>query len=286
MSILPVIRESSRDTNAQAPAPPAATPKVVRIPQRQAQAGRIWPIPQERTFQTEGAQPSQTQANSSLPLVSVGLAPAGTVPQRGPGLAAKRMMDVTIAATALVVLSPILIMVAALVRLRMGGGILYSQPRVGRDGLLFDCYKFRTMVPGGEALLQAYFIDNPDAKAEWDESQKLKNDPRVTRIGRWLRKSSLDELPQLFNVLIGDMSCVGPRPVVEEELKRYGAHAADYTSVRPGLTGIWQISGRNRLSYPERVKLDVDYIRQWSLKRDIAILIMTIPAVAKFDQTA
>ncbi len=203
---------------------------------------------------------------------------------QGAGRIAKRLMDVGIAATMLLVLSPVLLMVALLVRSRMGGDILYSQERVGRNGKMFACYKFRTMVSNGAAVLDAHLAVNPDADKEWRENQKLTNDPRVTPLGHALRKSSLDELPQLYNVLIGDMSCVGPRPIVQSELEKYGAHKAHYLSVRPGLTGAWQISGRSQLSYAERVRLDVEYVSNWTLKRDIVILVKTIPAVAKFEQ--
>ncbi len=204
----------------------------------------------------------------------------------GYGRTIKRAMDVVIAGSMLVLLSPVLLMVAVLVRSRMGGDILFSQPRVGRDGKTFACHKFRTMVDNGQAILDAHFARFPDAKREWDETRKLKDDPRVTPLGRILRKSSLDELPQLYNVLTGDMSCVGPRPIVPVELEKYGANKADYLSVRPGLTGAWQISGRSQLSYAERVRLDADYVRNWSLKRDIVILLKTIPAVAKFEEAA
>ena len=171
-------------------------------------------------------------------------------------------------------------------RVSMGRGILFSQPRVGLHGRPFDCLKFRTMIPGAEAALEAYLQSNPAARREWDASRKLQHDPRISSIGRFLRRSSLDELPQLLNVLRGDMSCVGPRPVVQAELPRYGVHMADYLSVRPGLTGLWQVSGRSHLSYDDRVALDADYIKHWTLMRDVVILFKTIPAVAKFQEAA
>lgn len=207
-------------------------------------------------------------------------------PCEGLGAIAKRMMDIGIAASMLLILTPLLAIVAMLVRRQMGASVIYAQQRVGRGGDLFWCYKFRTMVANGDPILKAHLAANPDARKEWDERRKLKDDPRVTRLGHLLRKSSLDELPQLFNVLIGDMSCVGPRPVVAAEIQRYGVHRADYESVRPGLTGAWQVSGRSLLSYDERVQLDADYVQHWSLRRDIVILLKTIPAVAKFEEAA
>ena len=200
-----------------------------------------------------------------LTMASSMLGPSGMAANREPvggtagfppghGHVIKRAMDVMIAGSMLVLLSPVLLMVAVLVRSRMGGAIFYSQPRIGRAGKFFACYKFRTMVDNGQAILDAHLVQFPDAKKEWDETRKLKDDPRVTPLGRILRKSSLDELPQLYNVLAGDMSCVGPRPIVQDELEKYGANKADYLSVRPGLTGAWQISGRSQLSYAERVR--------------------------------
>jgi exopolysaccharide production protein ExoY len=204
----------------------------------------------------------------------------------GPGAAAKRLIDIVIAGGTLLLLSPIFLMVAALVRVLMGGEVFYAQKRVGRGGVEFDCYKFRSMVADGDQVLKAHLAANPAARKEWDASRKLKDDPRVTPLGRILRKSSLDELPQLLNILKGDMSCVGPRPVVMSELERYGVHKIEYLRVRPGLTGAWQVSGRSQLTYAERVSLDTDYVQHWSLRRDLVILCKTIPAVAKFEEAA
>jgi exopolysaccharide production protein ExoY len=262
------------------------------------------PVGADGALAVEGAQPRrvarpalQPGSQPGFPLTiasSIFGSPAAIVSRQaaggaagfphGAGRIAKRLMDMFIAVTMLLVLSPVLLMVALLVRSRMGGDIFYSQKRVGRNGKMFACYKFRTMVSNGAAVLDAHLAVNPDADKEWRENQKLTNDPRVTPLGHALRKSSLDELPQLYNVLIGDMSCVGPRPIVQSELERYGAHKAHYLSVRPGLTGAWQISGRSQLSYAERVRLDVEYVSNWTLKRDIVILVKTIPAVAKFEQ--
>lgn len=197
--------------------------------------------------------------------------------------AIKRLLDIGIAGTALCVAAPAILMIATAIKLTMGGPVIFGHERVGQNGRRFRCLKFRSMVSNGEEVLRQYLDANPAAQMEWSEKQKLANDPRITRFGRILRRSSLDELPQFFNIVRGDMSCVGPRPIVEGELARYGEYAADYTSVRPGLTGIWQVSGRSRVSYERRVQLDVDYIRNWTLGYDIVIMLRTIPAVLKHD---
>lgn len=198
----------------------------------------------------------------------------------------KRVLDVGVSASALVLLAPMFLIVAALVRMSAGGPVLYAHTRVGRGGKLFPCYKFRTMCSDGDRVLSAYLAANPDAQRRWAEDQKLQDDPRVTPIGRVLRKTSLDELPQFYNILVGHMSCVGPRPVAESELDRYGEHRAEYLSVRPGLTGLWQISGRSRMSYANRVLLDADYVQHWSLRRDVVIMLKTVPAVLKLHEAA
>ena len=162
----------------------------------------------------------------------------------------------------------------------MGGPVIFRHPRVGYRGKLFPCMKFRTMLPNGDEILQNHLANNPAAQEEWEKFRKLQDDPRVTRLGRFLRKSSIDELPQLFNVLRGEMSCVGPRPIVADELKKYGPHARHYLRAVPGLTGIWQISGRSSTTYRRRVVMDVLYVRSpWSVWRELRILLMTVPAV-------
>ncbi len=151
--------------------------------------------------------------------------------------------------------------------------------RLGRDGRAFGCLKFRSMVADGEAVLTAHLAADAQARAEWAATHKLTNDPRITPIGQVLRKTSLDELPQLWNVLRGEMSLVGPRPIVQAEVARYGRAFQTCFAVPPGVTGLWQVSGRSDTSYAERVALDLDYASRWSLRRDIAILLRTIPAV-------
>ena len=191
----------------------------------------------------------------------------------------KRSFDVVGSLAGLVLLSPLFLMVALLVKLSDGGPIFYGHKRIGRGGRIFACLKFRTMVQDGEKALAAHLAADPDANAEWIATRKLKNDPRVTRVGQVLRKLSLDELPQIINILQGDMSLVGPRPVVRDELEIYGSAAVYYLKSRPGLTGLWQVSGRNDVSYDTRVAFDRHYVENWSMFQDIRIIFKTVPAV-------
>jgi exopolysaccharide production protein ExoY len=190
------------------------------------------------------------------------------------GLATKRMTDIILASFALLILWPLLLVIAALVATD-GGPILYRHRRVGKDGVSFDCLKFRTMILGATECLDEYLAYHPAERTEWESTRKLRFDPRTTAIGRVLRKVSMDELPQFFNVLTGDMSLVGPRPVTPPELAFYGEKAELYRSVRPGITGLWQISGRNDVSYDERVALDAAYVREQGFWRDLDILLQT-----------
>jgi exopolysaccharide production protein ExoY len=197
--------------------------------------------------------------------------------------AAKRAIDLTIAAALLVFILPALVVITVLVAAD-GGTVLYAHERVGRGGRRFGCLKFRSMRPAAERLLVEFLASDPVARAEWQATRKLRRDPRVTRVGRVLRATSLDELPQLVNVLRGDMSLVGPRPVVQEELDEHyapAAAAADYLSVRPGITGPWQVSGRSDMTYRERVALDCAYVRNPSLRTDIALLASTVVVVLR-----
>jgi exopolysaccharide production protein ExoY len=198
----------------------------------------------------------------------------------------KRMVDIAVAITATILVSPILFVIALAVKLSMGGPVIYRHRRIGFGGRPFDCLKFRTMVANGDEVLERHLAANPAAADEWRRSRKLADDPRVTRFGWFLRKTSLDELPQLLNILRGEMSCVGPRPIVAEELERYGIHAHEYLRARPGVTGSWQVSGRSNVSYGDRVKLDTEYVRKWSFGSDLIILARTVPAVLKVDQAA
>ena len=194
----------------------------------------------------------------------------------------KRWFDVVVASALLVFLAPMMLLIAGLVW-REGQPIFFAHTRIGRHGQLFKCLKFRSMVPNAAEVLEDLLSRDPAARAEWERDYKLKNDPRVTSLGHFLRKSSLDELPQLWNVIKGEMSLVGPRPVVPDELDRYGDGRRYYLEVRPGITGLWQISGRNDIDYEERVSLDTWYVRNWTLWYDIFILfktVVTVPAKA------
>ncbi len=187
----------------------------------------------------------------------------------------KLAMDKTGAVAALVLFSPLFLFLVLKIR-QDGGPAFYAQKRIGKDGREFLCWKFRTMVTDADTVLERLLNADPQARAEWERDRKLRNDPRITRIGHFLRRNSLDELPQFYNVLRGDMSLVGPRPVVEEETHLYGRRLRHYLSVRPGITGLWQVSGRNNLSYSRRVALDSFYVENWSLAGDIAILFRTV----------
>jgi exopolysaccharide production protein ExoY len=192
---------------------------------------------------------------------------------------AKRAFDVSAAFLGLVFLSPIFLMVMLLVKLSDKGPAFYGHRRIGHNGQEFRCLKFRTMVTNGDKVLQDYLRNNPQAMEEWRATRKLQHDPRVTAVGAVLRKFSLDELPQLFNIIRGEMSIVGPRPVVQDELEMYEHAAVYYLQSRPGLTGLWQVSGRNDVSYAARVAFDTHYVENWSLVRDVVIIARTIPAV-------
>jgi exopolysaccharide production protein ExoY len=175
--------------------------------------------------------------------------------------------------------APVACLLALLIKMSGSGAVLYSHPRVGRSGRVFPCLKFRTMHPDADERLRSHLASDEGLAQQWAAHQKLEPDPRVTNIGRILRSTSLDELPQLINVLRGDMSLVGPRPVTESELTRYGSAAELYLQVRPGLTGIWQVSGRNLIPYGSRVQLDKDYVVNWRLTTDLWILARTPGAV-------
>jgi lipopolysaccharide/colanic/teichoic acid biosynthesis glycosyltransferase len=188
---------------------------------------------------------------------------------------AKRAFDLLLAVALLPVVAPVVALIAAAVMIADGGRPLFGHLRVGRSGRAFRCWKIRTMVPDAQARLVRHLAENPDAAAEWMESRKLSEDPRITRMGDFLRRTSLDELPQLWNVLRGEMSFVGPRPVPEDELELYGAARAGYCEMRPGITGLWQVSGRNEITYGERVALDLEYLRRMSLSLDAAVILRT-----------
>lgn len=194
----------------------------------------------------------------------------------------KRFLDLIGATLISLLLSPLLLFIAWQVR-KDGGKAIYGHMRIGSNAKPFHCYKFRSMVVDSEATLSALLEADPDARVEWERDFKLRDDPRITRIGKFLRRTSLDELPQLLNVIRGEMSLVGPRPIVEQELTRYGDEACYYLMARPGMTGLWQVSGRNDADYTTRVHLDAWYVRNWSLWYDIAILFKTARVVFRRD---
>lgn len=197
--------------------------------------------------------------------------------------AVRRLMDIGIALAMLIFLAPLMVVVAACIFIDDPGPILFRQARLGLNGRTFKCLKFRSMRRDAQAQLSRLLAISPAARREWEIDHKLKNDPRVTGVGLFLRKSSLDELPQLWNVLVGEMSLVGPRPIVAEEVPRYGRHFRHYCRVRPGLTGLWQVSGRNNVSYGRRVVFDVAYARGQCSALNLKILIATVPAVLSRD---
>jgi len=188
-------------------------------------------------------------------------------------------MNVVVALLALIFLAPVMIAVAIAIYAQDGGPILFAHRRLGRNGRHFYCLKFRSMAVDAERRLQELLAQDPAARAEWEKDHKLRNDPRVTRLGEFLRKTSLDELPQLFNVLRGDMSLVGPRPIVDAEISKYGRRFQNYCAVKPGITGLWQVSGRNDTSYRTRVAMDCVYAARRNVWMDAAVLAMTVPAV-------
>jgi exopolysaccharide production protein ExoY len=268
----------------------------------QAAAGSAWLGP-DHNFQEiaaiEVTSPDAADLASAASLVGASRDGAGSAALSYPGAASgradpilpvggmsKRALDIAVALAGIIAVLPLCIAVWVAIRCTSKGSPLFVQQRVGLGGKMFPCYKFRTMAPNADALLQDYLTNEAQAASEWRLTQKLMKDPRVTRLGRVLRKTSIDELPQLINVLRGEMSCVGPRPILPEELKRYGRHLESYLSTRPGLTGMWQVSGRGKVSYEERVALDHRYVTDWSLLLDLKILMKTVIALARIDETA
>lgn len=205
--------------------------------------------------------------------------------QEAPGLtgpALKRLVDVVATGLGLMILAPVFGVIALLIKWQSPkSSVFFKHKRVGKGGKAFYVYKFTSMVPNAQEVLKKILETDPQAKAEWEKDFKLKNDPRILPVGKILRATSLDELPQLWNVLKGDMSLVGPRPIVEDEKKYYGDQIADYLSIKPGVTGLWQVSGRNDTSYEYRVYLDSWYARHWSFWHDIVILLETVKIVLK-----
>ncbi len=191
----------------------------------------------------------------------------------------KRVFDIAFALLLGLIAVPVGLLIASAIKLDSPGPVFFVHTRIGRGNRRFRLWKFRSMVTDADEVLQRHIDAHPALALEWRLSHKLRSDPRVTRVGRLLRKTSLDELPQLWNVLRGDMSMVGPRPIVEAEIPKYGASFALYSQVLPGLTGLWQVSGRNDTTYRERVELDSRYIRNWTPTADLAVLLRTVRVV-------
>ena len=191
----------------------------------------------------------------------------------------KRAFDIALAVVIFPIVATVLLIIGALIALTSGWPVFYRQRRIGQHGQEFDIWKFRTMHLHGDRILREHLKRNPAARLEWQHTHKLRNDPRITPMGRFLRKTSLDELPQILNVLTGEMSFVGPRPIVEAETAKYAERFSYYLAAVPGITGLWQVSGRCNVSYATRVILDETYVRKWSLLRDLWILMKTPKAV-------
>ena len=191
----------------------------------------------------------------------------------------KRLFDITATIVGGILISPILLIIAIWVYHDSPGPVIFKHRRVGKDGKEFNCYKFRSMCVNSKEVLEHLLATDPAAKAEWDKEFKLKDDPRITKSGAFLRKTSLDELPQLWNVLKGEMSLVGPRPIVQAEVPRYGKYIKEYYSVLPGITGMWQTSGRSDIDYPERVQMDSWYVHNWNVWLDLVLLWRTVSVV-------
>ena len=195
----------------------------------------------------------------------------------------KRVLDVVLVLLCMPVILLVIATVAAMVALSSPGPIFYSHRRIRKNGAFFSMWKFRTMCVNSAEVLEEYLSDDPKARMEWNKTHKLRRDPRITPLGRFLRRYSLDELPQLWNVLTGQMSLVGPRPIVAAEVEKYGDCFNCYCKVKPGLTGLWQVSGRSSLTYDQRVKLDCEYVQHWSLMKDTIILLKTFSSVINQD---
>ncbi len=191
----------------------------------------------------------------------------------------KNIFDISFSLIFLIAFIPLFLIIALLIKLSSRGSIFFLQERIGKNNVPFKCIKFRTMYPEAKDILQNLLNKDEKIKKEFEETHKIKNDPRITTIGKLLRKTSLDELPQFFNVLRNEMSIVGPRPIVKAEKKKYGKNLNKVLSIKPGITGLWQVSGRNNLTYKKRVKLDINYVKNYNLLMDIRILIRTFGVI-------
>jgi exopolysaccharide production protein ExoY len=215
-----------------------------------------------------------TIVNANIDVASAALEPR--VPRGG---LLKRLFDVIAASLLLFAFLPLIFFIGVIMFSTESGGVFFAHDRVGYRGKSFRCLKFRSMVANAEEALARYIEENPSARDEWNETQKLRDDPRITKLGKFLRETSLDELPQLINVLLGDMSLVGPRPIVQNEIQRYADRFDHYVRARPGITGLWQVSGRSDVGYEQRVELDSAYVTGWSFSGDMLILMQTVRVV-------
>lgn len=259
---------------------------AVMLRQRQAEADPDVVLVLDRIGDSiitlDGAVPSaelDTRLQQPLLAGRLDVAPAG--PLTALADACRRAFDIAVSAIALLILAPIWLLIIMLIPITSPGPALYSQQRVGRNGRSFQCWKFRSMRVDADEALAEHLAGNPEAARQWAENRKLDDDPRVTSVGRILRRFDLDELPQLINILRGDMSLVGPRPVTFDELPKFGPHSNTVLSVKPGVTGLWQVSGRNSMTYAERVQAEVLYVRSRSLRGDIRICLMTPMVLVK-----
>jgi lipopolysaccharide/colanic/teichoic acid biosynthesis glycosyltransferase len=220
--------------------------------------------------------PATTRPGLGIHLGTPAVCPLGERPMYSVG---KRAMDILLSLLLIIPVGAVSLVIALLLKLNSHGPLFYKHRRIGYQGRNFHMWKFRTMRVDGDRLLAEYFRQHPDALLEWKRCHKLKNDPRVTRLGQFLRMTSLDELPQLINVLNGEMSLVGPRPIVAEEVEKYARRFEYYVAAKPGITGLWQVSGRNDLDYPQRTAYDEQYVRQWSPLLDAKIFLKTFITV-------
>jgi len=191
----------------------------------------------------------------------------------------KRCLDILFSFFLIIFLIPLFLIIGIVIKFNSKGTIIYSQKRIGKKNKPFACYKFRTMHPQAKYLLKKILLQNPNFRNEFENTRKITNDPRITKIGKFLRFTSLDELPQIFNVFKGDMSFIGPRPIVKSEIKKYGKEFGKVFSIKPGISGLWQVSGRNNLSYDKRVELDINYSENINFLLDIKIFIRTIVVI-------
>lgn len=218
-------------------------------------------------------------ASASLATIGAGYELAGTKLPGALGGKPKRFFDISIAFIALLIFMPLMVVLALAVWAHDGETPFFGHQRLGFKGGAFKCFKFRSMVPNASEALAAHLAVNPSARLEWSETQKLRSDPRITPLGHILRRTSLDELPQLINVIRGEMSLVGPRPIVSDEIEKYGQQFDQYCSCRPGLTGLWQVNGRGACSYEDRVCFDAEYVHAWSFALDLKIIMKTLLVV-------